>query len=315
LLDHYAEIFAFLMNLGAGSIGIAIAIYSIVVAILADRWMTFEEQLTALRRKMTKDLQGIGPEDYDKAVTVVKQAEADSRELIRIRFDFSPKNLVILPCALFVGGILSAMIGMVNSSCSTSWLCAIFSVAFLIAGFWKPIHALSDIHKMATGWIPTVGPDQRVSKPIIAPPYEAPQGVGPVPTVLAQIQQRDFILPRVGFALSNFNKFPLKARVKATVYLGTRGLGIVPPDPHGYYSGKVIWNLNAETAIFGNFAVHSECVSSSETLRIQVEVTVTDLQSREHKLLPVCYTYVRESNSWYLEPTGIDGLTGNSGNQ
>jgi hypothetical protein len=303
------------MNMGAGLIGAAIAVYAIVVSILADRWMTFEEQLTAITRKMTKDLQGIGPEDYDKAVTVVKQAEARWGDIIRVRHDFSPKSVVILPCALFVGGILFAAIGMVNSSCSTSWLYLTFSVVFLMAGVWNPIRALFDIHKVATGWIPTTPPDKFVSKPIIVPPYEAPQGVGPFPTVLAQIQQRNFVLPRVGFSLSNFNKFPLKARVKATVKLGARKLGTVPPDPHGYYSGKAVWNLNAETAIFGNFAVHSECVSSSEPLRIQVEVTITDLQSREHKLLPICYTYVRESNSWYLEPTGIDGLTRNSGNQ
>jgi hypothetical protein len=126
--------------------------------------------------------------------------------------------------------------------------------------------------------------------------------MAPFPTVLAQIQQRNFELPRVGFVLSNLNKFPLRARVIATVILGTRELGVVPPDPHGYYSGKKEWNVNAENAVFGNFSVHPECANSSETLRIGLQLTVIDPQGRAYELLPVSYTYVRENKDWYLEP-------------
>jgi len=315
LIDHYVEIFTFLMNVGAGLLGVAVAMYSIVLTALMNQRMRFEEQLTDIYLKMTQELQRIDPKNRDEVAKVANQAVAASGELTRIRFDFTPKQLVILPCALFALGILSAVTGLVRSSSSVSWLYAISSVAFLTAGFWKPIHALSDMHKMATDWTPAVAPDERVSKQIIVPPFVAPQEIGPVPTVLAKVEQRDFILPRVGFRLSNLNKLFLRARVKATVYLGAKELGIVPPDPHGYYSGKKEWNVNAETAIFGNFAVQSDCVNSSETLRIQVEVTVIDPLKKEYELLPVCYTYVRERNSWYLEPAGIGGLIGDHGNQ
>lgn len=140
------------------------------------------------------------------------------------------------------------------------------------------------------------------SRPIVTSPRKPSQKMAPFPTVLAQIQQRNFELPRVGFVLSNLNKFPLRARVIATVYLGIRELGVVPPDPHGYYSGKKEWNVNAENAIFGNFSVHPECVNSRETLRIELQLTVTDPQSRAYELLPISYTYVRENKDWYLEP-------------
>jgi predicted nucleotide-binding protein len=138
---------------------------------------------------------------------------------------------------------------------------------------------------------------------------QPPQKIEPFPAVLAQIQQRNFKLPRVGFALSNLNKFPLKVRVTATVYLGAKKLGIVPPDPHGYYSGKKEWNVNAENAIFGNFSVHPECANSSETLRIELRVTVADPQGKAYELLPVSYTYDRENRDWYLEPVSVDHLT------
>ena len=151
--------------------------------------------------------------------------------------------------------------------------------------------------------------DRFTSRPIVTSPREPSQKIDPFPTVLAQIQQRNFELPRVGFALSNLNKFPLKVRVIATVCLGTRKLGVVPPDPHGYYSGKKEWNVNAENAIFGNFSVHPECADSSETLRIELQLTMTDPQGRAYELLPVSYTYVRESKEWYLEPVSINNLT------
>jgi hypothetical protein len=128
------------------------------------------------------------------------------------------------------------------------------------------------------------------------------------PIVRFEIRQGDFKLPRVGFVLGNLTRSPLRGRINATVYLGNRKLGKVPPDPQGYYSGRTLWNINAGMAIFGNFAVHPECATTNEILRIQVEVTIIDSAGREYKLLPVCYRHVRESNSWFLEPTSIDNI-------
>lgn len=50
-------------------------------------------------------------------------------------------------------------------------------------------------------------------------------------------------------------------------------------------------------------------VKSNEKLRIEVKVTIIDIYEREHELLPVCFTYVRKDNYWYLEPTSFSELS------
>lgn len=113
-------------------------------------------------------------------------------------------------------------------------------------------------------------------------------------------------MPNVGFNLSHLgNSNPVKAEVEAKIFLGDKPKGFVNSK---YYNGERTWHLNPLTKFYGNFNVPSECVKSDKKLRIEVKVTIIDIYSREHELLPVCYTYVRKDNYWYLEPTSFSEL-------
>ena len=138
-----------------------------------------------------------------------------------------------------------------------------------------------------------------------------------VPPLLPQVLIHPYGLPRVGFRFSNFGNFPyVKAKVKVRAFLGTKEIPVTG-DRHGYYSGEMLWHLNPRIVIDGNFGLHEECVASPETLRVQVDVTIFDIYERPHKLLPSCFTYVRESKDqngkvsppfWFLEPTSFENL-------
>jgi len=142
-----------------------------------------------------------------------------------------------------------------------------------------------------------------------------------VPPILASILLHPYGLPRVGFRLANLGDFPwAKARVEATVRLGSKKLSVTG-DKHGYYSGEVPWHLNPKTAIDGNFGVPIECVTSTDILRVEINIKIFDIYERPHRLLPFCYTYVRESKDqrgnlippyWFLEPTSYENLKKNS---
>lgn len=104
------------------------------------------------------------------------------------------------------------------------------------------------------------------------------------------------------------DSFPVRLRIKARVFLGGRDLGLVENPKKPYYSGGITWNLNPRHAFFGNFSVPSECVDSTGDLKLEVQVMIIDMYDREHELLPVCYTYVREGNCWFTEPTSFSEL-------
>lgn len=114
----------------------------------------------------------------------------------------------------------------------------------------------------------------------------------------SQLQRQ---MPSVGFNLSHLgNMDPVKARVETNVFLSGKSLG---PIDSPYYNGQIKWHLNPLTQFFGNFSVPAQCMESDEKLTIEVRVTVIDVYEREHALLPVCFTYVRKDNYWFLEPT------------
>jgi len=115
-------------------------------------------------------------------------------------------------------------------------------------------------------------------------------------------------LPRVGSNLTNNGQFPpVRAKVKLRVFLGEREIMGVN-DQHGYYCGETEWHLNPSTAIHGNFTIAEECVKSTETLRIQVSLTIIDFYDRPHEQLPWCYLYDRVRKIWILEPTSFENL-------
>jgi hypothetical protein len=108
-------------------------------------------------------------------------------------------------------------------------------------------------------------------------------------------------------AIAYLKKLTPKARkAKIIVCLSGRGdkdLGIVKTRE---YTGERLWNLNPHFGVGGHFQVPSEVVKSTERLEIRVSVTVIDQYERKHQLLPLAWVYMRDRNSWYLEPCGND---------
>jgi len=116
-------------------------------------------------------------------------------------------------------------------------------------------------------------------------------------------------LPRVGFIVRHLgDSFPVRLKVKMKVFLGDKDLGLIESPKKPYYSGGITWNLNPRHTFFGNLSVPSECVDSTEDLKLEVQVAIIDMYGRKHDLLPVCYAYAREGNYWFLEPTSFDEL-------
>jgi hypothetical protein len=114
----------------------------------------------------------------------------------------------------------------------------------------------------------------------------------------------DFRLPRVGFELRNAS--PITAKVRMSVYIGERVLGMVH-DRHGYYSGETAWSRPQPSVFWGNFSIPDECGSSSETLRLQATVEGTDSRGKTGALTR-CFTYDRASGEWSLEPATWETL-------
>jgi hypothetical protein len=70
----------------------------------------------------------------------------------------------------------------------------------------------------------------------------------------------------------------------------------------GYYDGQSSWNLNPYSIVFGHFSIPQECVTSKETLTIEVCTSFEDLEGNVSKYLPVAWTYIRDHNKWFYEP-------------
>jgi hypothetical protein len=112
-----------------------------------------------------------------------------------------------------------------------------------------------------------------------------------------------FHFPKVGFDMFNLNDYPIKVRVKIRMILGDRSLGLIP-DPKGHYNGEAEMGFEPKPdgLTNGNFTVSEECAQSNDELTLEVRVTVTDPDNREHELLPKSWTYMRNVNDWYYEP-------------
>jgi len=118
-------------------------------------------------------------------------------------------------------------------------------------------------------------------------------------------------LPQVVTLFTTPSNVPAKTKIKLTVFLGCKKLGVVE-DEKGYYSGRTVHNVNPPH-YHGNFVVPRECVDSTEALIIQVDKTLVDKDGKEFPQFPVCYAYVRRSekdpgNYWFLEPTSHEDL-------
>jgi len=107
-------------------------------------------------------------------------------------------------------------------------------------------------------------------------------------------------LPDVGIdVMHRGDSLPVKFSVAVQAFLGDKDLGIVKTSQ---YTGERLWNLNPRFGVTGHFSVPDEVIESNERLELKVNVTVIDQYEREHQLLPLGWVYMRDRNSWYLEP-------------
>ncbi|MBM4273323.1 MAG: HNH endonuclease [Deltaproteobacteria bacterium] len=126
-----------------------------------------------------------------------------------------------------------------------------------------------------------------------------------VPPINYTITQEQFnnpkrTLPNIGFNIHHLgDALPVKALVNIAIFLDGKYIG--KPEA-GLYAGEHLWNLNPRFAIFGHFYAPKVVVNGTGKLEVKVEITVIDQYEREHRLLPIGYVYIREDNSWYLEP-------------
>jgi hypothetical protein len=117
-------------------------------------------------------------------------------------------------------------------------------------------------------------------------------------------------LPDVGFNITNWNSYPLKAKVQARVILAGNDLGLIKGSERmgkylGYYDGETTWNLNPYIHFFGHFSLPAEYSRNPDnSLTIEVKVSLEDLKGQKFEYLPVCWTYDKDSNDWFYEPTG-----------
>jgi len=120
-------------------------------------------------------------------------------------------------------------------------------------------------------------------------------------------------LPDVGFNLQHIDPrfLPVKAKVEVKCLLDKEDQGIMP-DPSGYYNGMTNWHLNPSFTIFGHFSVPEKCaahVKSKKDFKIEVRVTIIDQYGKEHRHLPLCWTYDSNLNNWYIEPRSFTTWT------
>ncbi len=121
---------------------------------------------------------------------------------------------------------------------------------------------------------------------------------------------RQRALPNVGFNIRSWHPSPLKVRVSARVILGSEDLGMVEGQIRngkhlGYYNGETEWNLNPYNIVFGNLNIRSKCATGGETLTIEVTIVGTDERGVYFQYLPVAYTFDRDNNTWFYEPTAF----------
>jgi hypothetical protein len=126
-----------------------------------------------------------------------------------------------------------------------------------------------------------------------------------VPPVLIQITQAiprngNRILPDVGInIIHQADALPVELLLAVTTFLGRRNLGTPNAD---LYSGLKPWHLDPRFGINGHFLIPDEVINSKERLEIKIDAVIVDQYKRNHKLLPISWIYMRNQNSWYLEP-------------
>ena len=131
---------------------------------------------------------------------------------------------------------------------------------------------------------------------------------GLLPQLYSRFEGYYYGFPAVGFSIASVGRFiPVRARIIVKCFLGNKELGQIDKTEKPYYSGGLVWNINPGLVFRGWFTLPSECndVNSKEEVKVELNITVIDPYDREHVLLPTCFTYVREGDYWYQEPTSF----------
>jgi len=113
--------------------------------------------------------------------------------------------------------------------------------------------------------------------------------------------------PRAVFVIANLGPLPAQAKITVRAFLGKKDIGLIQ-DAKGYYSGQTKWNLDAGFVFRGNFALKKEAIESKATLILEVRATVFDIHGHPHEKSPLCFTYVKDKNIWYTEPTSFSEI-------
>lgn len=124
-----------------------------------------------------------------------------------------------------------------------------------------------------------------------------------VPPIYYQIYQDiNTIFPNSRLLLKhNGDVYPIKILLKLVIFLGGNMIEI-PNTPNGLYNGKTWWNLNPQEAFNGWFPMNPIVMKSDEDVEVRINLKIMDIYERIHDLLPVGYVYMRNGNSWFLEP-------------
>jgi len=113
--------------------------------------------------------------------------------------------------------------------------------------------------------------------------------------------------PRASFIITNLGPLPAKVKITIRAFLGKKDIGLIQ-DKLGYYWGQTKWNLDAGLQFRGNSALKKEAIESRAKLRLEVRATVFDIHDQPHEKLPLCFTYVKDKNYWYTEPTSFSEI-------
>ncbi len=118
-----------------------------------------------------------------------------------------------------------------------------------------------------------------------------------------------YLPPKVATAVAHqSDTHPVRVRIKAKVAVGGDEKGLVD-DRHGYYDGRIMWNMNPRDVFFGSFNIKKEYAeqASEKELVIEIGVTVIDELGREHQLLSRCWRYVGDGKNqlWNPEPVTL----------
>jgi hypothetical protein len=129
------------------------------------------------------------------------------------------------------------------------------------------------------------------------------QLVPPIHYELTQTRpgQKPRDLPDVGFLIAHLgDSLPVKVRVRIESDQPGRLLRL----PAGYYTGETLWHLNPRFTVLGHFELPSDSSAPAEAFTLTVHVGIIDQYDREHRQLPLGYTYIPNTNCWILEPRG-----------